>query len=318
MFPTPSQYTSITFLPITTPNNFSHPMFRGGGGRHVIDPLTCTFPLQRGDGLQNVPPPATSSFHIQLETIPRIQLPLMSSFPVPSNSSSPSTVPPPEHSLYSSISFISFDSTLPPAAPCAATHVLPPPSSLAPLGRHCYSEPNEVLTFSCMDFVCSVCLALHWLDECNNDSTSSPTFGRCCHHGKVLLHPLPDPPLPLCDLFTADCPRSTDFHHHIRQYNCTFAFTSFRANEQLINVCGGGPWVFKTGYMLYHSSSCLLPPSTEQARYAQLYFYDADLALDQQMHHNSNLHRNMMQILQDTLLCTNKYTHVFLHASEIL
>jgi hypothetical protein len=169
-----------------------------------------------------------------------------------------------------------------------------------------------------MDVVCCLCLALHWLDECNNDSISRPTFGLCCHSGKVLLDRLPDPPLPLHNLFTQNSPWSNNFRLHIRQYNAALAFTSFSANEQLINTRGGRPWVFKTGYMLYHSSSSLLPPSGEQACYVQLYFYDPVLALDQRMNRNSNLHCNTMWILQDTLLHTNEYTQIFLTASEIL
>jgi hypothetical protein len=310
MFPSASEYTWFTFLPITTANEFSaestvnntltspfplqlatlppstsYPTILDGGEGHVNEPLISTFPMQPsmlpatssfriqpqpstqppttsyctvfhvGEGRLNDPLismfslqpstlPATTSFPTQPKTMACIQLPLLSSFPVVSFFSSLSTIPPPHDGLNSTTSFISFDSSQPPPAPRVSTHMHHPLSSLTPLAQQCYREPNEVLNFGHMDIVCSLCLALHWLDEHNNNSTSSPTFGQCCHLGKALLHPLPDPPVPFCDLFTGDSPQSNDFHLHIRQYNCALAFTSFWANEQLINMHGGGPWVF--------------------------------------------------------------------------
>jgi hypothetical protein len=44
------------------------------------------------------------------------------------------------------------------------------------------------------------------------------------------------------------------FRRHIRQYNCSFAFTSFRSNDGDANLHGRGPWTvwtWKTGYQLY-------------------------------------------------------------------
>ncbi|KAI0262639.1 hypothetical protein BGY98DRAFT_1049578, partial [Russula aff. rugulosa BPL654] len=59
-----------------------------------------------------------------------------------------------------------------------------------------------------MDVKCVHCGALHWLEEHLKDSSASSShFSRCCHHGKVSLDPLPQPPQRLQDLFTAS---STD------------------------------------------------------------------------------------------------------------
>jgi Helitron helicase-like domain at N-terminus len=189
---------------------------------------------------------------------------------------------------------------------------------IQPLARRSYTEPNDVISFGRMDKLCPRCLAKHWVNERTKRKKSSPTYGPCCHTGKVHLDFLPDPPHALRDLYTGDSPQSKDFRLHIRQYNCALAFASFMANEKDVNSRGRGPWVYKIGYMLYHSSSSLLPLNGQEPRYAQLYFYDPNDALTHRMHRNPNLRSDTMQILQNILLETNEYSQIFLHASEIL
>lgn len=53
-----------------------------------------------------------------------------------------------------------------------------------------------------MDVECSLCHALHWIDEKVADSpVRNPTFSKCCHGGKVALPPF-SPPLPLSMAFS--------------------------------------------------------------------------------------------------------------------
>jgi hypothetical protein len=62
----------------------------------------------------------------------------------------------------------------------------------------------------------------------------------------------------------------------------------------------------------------LFPDAQERPKYAQLYFYDPDEALDWQMNRNAKLDREIMGSLQEMLLDCNQYSTMFLHALEIL
>lgn len=165
---------------------------------------------------------------------------------------------------------------------------------------------------------CSNCCALHWLDERVRGPSDKPEFGRCCNHGKVNLPSLPDPPQELHALLTDTSPRSRAFRSHIRQYNCALAFASFTANEEDVNTNRRGPWIWKSGYTLYHSVGSFLPAQDRQPSYTQLYFYDAHDALDYRMQRNSNLDEDIMTTIQSCLRRVNPFAHVFLNAKEII
>ena len=170
-----------------------------------------------------------------------------------------------------------------------------------------------------MDTICIHCRAYHWLDErLKHSPISSPRFARCCHHGKVSLENLPDPPEELQALFTEQSTRGKEFRDSIRQYNSALAFTSFTSKEKEdVNAGGGGPWVWKSGYTIYHRAGSLLP-NGDNPKYAQLYFYDLDDALRYRMDRNNNLDHDTMAYLQNMLLQTNRYKPIFLHSLEIL
>ena len=108
------------------------------------------------------------------------------------------------------------------------------------------------------------------------------------------------------------------FRENICQYNCALAFTSFTANELDINSGGGGPWVWKTGYTIYHRAGSLFPNLPRPPIYSQLYFYDPMDAVDYRMKRNDNLRRETMLSLQNMLLRVNRYSRMFFHAFEIL
>jgi Helitron helicase-like domain at N-terminus len=170
-----------------------------------------------------------------------------------------------------------------------------------------------------MNITCVHCGAYHWLDErLKNSSKTSPLFSHCCHSGKVRLLRLPDPPEPLHSLLTATSTEAKEFRESIRQYNCALAFTSFTAKEEDVNSGGGGPWVWKTGYTIYHRAGSLFADVAARSTYAQLYFYDAADALCYRMNRNYNLDRDTMYVLQDMLLQHNRYARMFSHAFEVL
>jgi hypothetical protein len=188
-----------------------------------------------------------------------------------------------------------------------------------------------------MNIICAHCAAYHWLEErLTRSSISSPSFSHCCHHGSVHLERLPDPPEQLKSLFSARSTQAKEFRESIRQYNSALAFTSFTAKEKNDNGGGGGPWVWKSGYTIYHRVGTILPNAQNDPMYAQLYFYDPVEALHYRMNNNQNLKRETMECLQNILMETNRYKRLlhntfnmsltpknrykdlFLHAFEIL
>jgi hypothetical protein len=66
---------------------------------------------------------------------------------------------------------------------------------------------------------------------------------------------------------------------------------------------GGGPWIFKLHGELSHRIGSLLPPSDHAPRYAQLYIYDSEQALQYRTNnsHNSALDPATLRELQDML-----------------
>jgi hypothetical protein len=90
--------------------------------------------------------------------------------------------------------------------------------------------------------------------------------------------------------------RKDDSLDVIRQYNCPFAFTSFRASEVDAVVNSRCPWTWKADYQIYHSAGRLLPAAGEQPSYAQLYFYDVDDAVNYRKTRNPNLRQELMAL----------------------
>ena len=165
------------------------------------------------------------------------------------------------------------------------------------------------------------CHALHWLHKhIKGTLTSAPQFSRCCHHSKVNLNALPDPPERLRDLFTAETTEGREFWEHIRRYNSALTFTSFstRDSNKNMNAGGSGPWVWKSGYTIYHCIRNIFPEAQQDPSYAQLYFYDPQDALDLWMDRNDHLSCQTMNNLQNMLLESNCFTRLYLHSFKIL
>lgn len=194
---------------------------------------------------------------------------------------------------------------------------------MRPIARRHYIEPINPVSFGRMDILCTHCTAHHWLDErVSGSPISRPRFSHCCHHGTVALEHLRDPPEELKSLFTAQSSQAKDFREKIRQYNSALAFTSFTANEKDVNSGGGGPWVWKSGYTIYHRAGTIFPNAENNPMYAQLYFYDPVEALQYRMNRNENLKHETMESLQNMLMETNRYRCPYIfevyHSSPIL
>jgi hypothetical protein len=171
-----------------------------------------------------------------------------------------------------------------------------------------------------MDVKCRWCKALHWMNEKRSDSsTNNPAFGLCCNGGKVVLPSLRDPPLILKALLERNDQQGKDFREKIWKYNRAFAFTSLHVTEDhSVNEGRRGPPIFRIQGELHHRGGPLFPAADCSPKYAQLYFYDPQAALDHRRHQNSGLNPDTLHTLQDMLLNHHQYASIYRHAYEIL
>ena len=171
-----------------------------------------------------------------------------------------------------------------------------------------------------MEHKCQYCGAFHWLNErLLNSRVTEPKFSLCCYLGKVQLPPPSDPPPELLRLFREQSSDAVEFRTNIRQYNAAFAFTSLgtKLNERMLQ--GGGPYSFRIDGELYHQHGSLLPLETNNRPvYAQLYFYDPQIALSYRMARNDGLKEATMRKLQDIILQYNPWIRIYHTAKEIL
>ncbi|EIW56296.1 uncharacterized protein TRAVEDRAFT_150795, partial [Trametes versicolor FP-101664 SS1] len=192
--------------------------------------------------------------------------------------------------------------------------------SQVPPARRTYVERSVQLhTLGRMDVECSICGALHWLDERLSKSTAtSPRFGFCCDSGRVLLPALPPPPPLLRQLLSGNDSAAREFRTHIRQYNAALSFVSLGVRVQESINDGRGPYVFRIHGELHHLMGSLLPVPGVTPSYAQLYVYDPDEALQVRVHRNPNLSADILTSLESLLRVHHRYAAVYQHAHEIL
>ena len=157
-----------------------------------------------------------------------------------------------------------------------------------------------------MDVSCPNCLALHWMDEkLANSTLICPRFGTCCLQGKIKLPLLKTPPAQLQALYDGNNDQSKSFRKYAREYNAANAFTSLGAKMDPRMLAGRGPRSFTIHGELRHRIGALLPQPGHEGTYAQLYIYDPDSALNVRNRRNPHLRRDVLQIVQDTLLQYN-------------
>ncbi|GKA64097.1 hypothetical protein Tco_0763703 [Tanacetum coccineum] len=140
-------------------------------------------------------------------------------------------------------------------------------------------------------YVCRSCNAQMWYEERKNKGNKvvNPTFSLCYQEGKVLLLKFKDTPTPLDKLLNFNDPGTSKFRDQIRVYNGMFCFTSFGPRiDHSINTWRG-LYTFRINGQNYHRIGSLLPALGFQPRYAQLYLFDID-----------NEVRNQMSVFLDT------------------
>ena len=156
------------------------------------------------------------------------------------------------------------------------------PSRFAPAGytsRYLLSLPTHDLGER--NVRCERCGALHFLGEkVKPSSKREPRFMTCCKDGLVKLDPICEPPQPFRRLWTSEDSDCKKFRRRAREYNCAFAFTSFKfTSDDRLERQGirGGLRSFATLGQVYHQSGAVARPG-QIPKYAQLYFLDPDAA----------------------------------------
>ena len=153
-----------------------------------------------------------------------------------------------------------------------------------------------------MDVECPHCSALHWMDEkLSHSSQNTPRFGTCCLQGKVRLPLLETPPPVIQDLYDGDDDRSKSFRRYTREYNACNAFTSLGTKFDTRALPGRGPIPFTIHGELRHRTGSLIPQPDHTAKYAQLYIYDPDIALQERHRRNSHLRMDVLKSILETL-----------------
>jgi len=181
-----------------------------------------------------------------------------------------------------------------------------------------------------MNLKCPSCGALHWKHEKSSGTMSNPVFESCCKQGKVDIPLLQEPPLTLRNLYNGIHAQSAHFLNNIRQYNATFAFTSFGAKGTNVHQPSSGITMFQAHGELYHLQGPIENNNSEQQScYAQLYIYDPQEAarirqktarIRSTGSNNSELDPDLITDITGMLhgTCDNPFVRVYRHAHEIL
>lgn len=121
----------------------------------------------------------------------------------------------------------------------------------------------------------------------------------CCNNGKIRLPAYSQPPQALLELFNGQSPHSDHFLQNIRAYNSAFAFTSFRADMDVLPR--NGPYNIRIHGETYHQIGDLAPQEGQRPRFQQIYFYDTEHEIENRMANFDHLRRPVMEIIQNCL-----------------
>lgn len=141
-----------------------------------------------------------------------------------------------------------------------------------------------------MDVLCNSCNAKHFTSEITGQDRH--LFTLCCHKGKVHLPPLAQNAFfngLYYGLSSADQTvkeRSKNYFDKIRSYNSAFAMISSEA--KVSDTMLQGIYHFKIHDIFYHRTGPMAVGYGFAPRYAQLYFYDVDTAVNMRMREQSN------------------------------
>ncbi|KAE9542315.1 hypothetical protein AGLY_003442, partial [Aphis glycines] len=158
-----------------------------------------------------------------------------------------------------------------------------------------YKKDSHVIIGS-MNLKCNYCHALKWSKE---------PASFCCSEGKVILEDIANPPVPLKSLLNFSHENSKHFFEMICVYNSAFQMTSFGATEiRHENVMP----TFKVQGQVYHLTGFLLPTSTEEQKFLQIYFMgDSENEVKRRLSIAPNTNKQIIYDLQYMLHRNNSY-----------
>ena len=172
-----------------------------------------------------------------------------------------------------------------------------------------------------MSFTCSQCGALMFKGEKSGGSLSgeNPTakFSLCCSNGEIKLPPIKEPPEKLKCLLTGNT-KDCDFRTKIRGYNSSLAFASMCVSGEEYKFKTNGPYCYRISGQVYHALSQMQPEPGRKPSFSQIYIYDQEHELDNQLHSFQKLDRTVLKELQDIIKAVNPYAQLYKHAGDIM
>ncbi|CAO3656219.1 unnamed protein product [Mucor hiemalis] len=125
------------------------------------------------------------------------------------------------------------------------------------------------------------------------------------------------PPILIQKLLTGDHPSSAEFRKNIRIYNNAFAFTSLGAEkvDELYSGRNQGSYSFRIQGGTYHQVAPLLSGENRRPAFAQIYFSDPNLQVQQRLDFNTALDRELVSQLHD-LMKNTFYGLTFMNARD--
>ena len=77
-------------------------------------------------------------------------------------------------------------------------------------------------------------------------------------------------------------------------------------------------YCFRKNGQVYHALSQMHPEPGRNPAFSQIYIYDQEHKLDNQLDVFSSLDRNVLQELQDTIKEINPYAQLYCHAGDVI
>ncbi|KAI5419437.1 hypothetical protein KIW84_043567 [Lathyrus oleraceus] len=185
-----------------------------------------------------------------------------------------------------------------------------------------FTHPNNVSIKHGVNHI--YCKAMMWYQERmdKHRHAANLKYYLCYGNGKVELPLLKHPPQVLSHLlFDHTTKDSKNFQSQIRTYNMMFAFTSPGAKlDNRFNNCRG-PHTLRIQGQSCHCIGNLLPPEVQPPKFAQLYIYDTENKITNQMEGLSNKNKSLPEVIQslsDMLYAHNIHAKSFLMVRQWL
>lgn len=178
----------------------------------------------------------------------------------------------------------------------------------------------QTLVFDGMILQCPHCGSWNFpAERVGSGLTAKVTL--CCQNGKVSLPPLPDAPQPLRSWLRGDSALARHVRQNIRRYNAAMSFVSFGAQLEVRSGArgvGSAPPVCIVHGAVYHHSHPLRPARRDDARFAQMYLYDATEATSLRLARDTALREDVLSDLANMLdTARNPYVDAYRRMGEL-